>query len=373
MPTIVPRGIPTVPPTEPTTLSPNQKDARARAIAKIEAMKKGGSPEQPKAPLAAAPVKQEQPVESVSESPEVEEQESPLSAESEVQKSINESSDSVNDPQAASEDTKQVEAKSDESKDPLSSQYAVLARKEKALRAKVQQQEQAMKAREDALKQREEALNAKDSQYKQGFISKEEFTKNPWKFLAESGISYDQLTEMALNQTKLDPYMQSKIEQLESKLAESEKRFKEYEEKSQKTREEQQSTAYKQAIETIRKDAESLVKSSAEQYELVSATNSVDDIVELIEQTFIDDGVVLTVEEAAAEIEAYLEEEALKLAKLKKVQTKLQPPGTKTVTFKEAEAKQDKQPQMKTLTNAIGAQKPLSARERAILAMKGQR
>lgn len=366
MPTIVPRGNnAVVPPTEPTTLSPSQKSARERAIAKltgtnisIEAKK-----EQPKQELAQEPpVQEEQPEPTLEAAVE----------ETQVQTNTEESPDPSAEP-AANEETKALQDKAAESKDPLSSQYAVLARKEKALRAKVQQQEAAMKAREDALKQREEALLTKDNQYKQGYVSKEEFSKNPWKFLAEAGITYDQITEQALNQTKLDPYMTSKIEAMEAKLAAQEEAFKKREEEFTRKQEETQSAAYKQAIETVRRETLNLVKSNAEQYELISSTDSINDVVELIEQTWKEDQVLLTVEEAAAEVEKYLEEEALKLAKMKKIQSKLQAPGTKTVTFKEPGANTSKQPQqMKTLTNAIGAQKPLSARERAILAMRGE-
>lgn len=358
MPTIIPVNKVVVPPTEPTTLSPSQKDARARAIAKMQAgkvvheePKAEQPPKEPEAPVKASEPSKEPTLEAAVEQ-------------------IN-TEDPSAEP-AAAEETQAIQEKLEESKDPLSSQYAVLARKEKALRAKVQQQEAAMKAREDALRQREEALSVKDNEYKKGYVSKEEFSKNPWKFLADAGITYDQLTEMALNQTKADPFVTSKLEALEAQLAAEREERKRYEQEFKKSQEEQQSAAYKQAIDTMRRDAESLIKANAEQYEMISSTDSVGDIIELIEQTWKEERVLKTVEEAAAEIEAYLEEEALKLSKIKKIQSKLQAPGTKTVTFKEPEAKENKQPQMKTLTNSIGAQKPLSARERAILAARGQ-
>lgn len=360
MPTIIPRGnIAASAPVETIGQSPSQKSARERAIAKLQ-----GSNIPKEKTIEAAPEVESEPEKTleaaVAESaPEV--QKDPIESIAESQAA---------DPLA--ETKEETEAKP-ESKDPLSSQYAVLARKEKALRAKVQQQEAAMKSREDALKQREEALLAKDSQYKQGYVSKEEFAKNPWKYLAESGISYDQITEMALNQSKADPHMTAKMEALEAKLAAQEEALKKRDEEFNRKQEETQSAAYKQALEGIRRETTNLVKANAEQYELISSTDSISDVVDLIEQTWKEDQVLLTVAEAAAEVEKYLEEEALKLAKMKKIQSKLQIPGTKTVTFKESEANPSKQPQqMKTLTNAVGVQKPLTARERAILAMKGE-
>ncbi len=361
MPTIIdrPSGKAIIPPTEPTTQSPSAKSARERAIAKLQ-----GSNIPKEKTVEAAPIVEAEPEKTLEAA--VEE------SAPEVQKDPIESIDDSSAIEAASEEPKPTEEKPAESKDPLSSQYAVLARKEKALRAKVQQQDAAMKSREDALKQREEALLAKDSQYKQGYVSKEDFAKNPWKHLAESGITYDQLTEMALNQSKADPHMTAKMEALEAKLAAQEESFKKRDEEFNRKQEETQSAAYKQAIETIRRDTTNLVKANAEQFELISSTESVNDVVDLIEQTWKEDQVLLSVEEAAAEVEKYLEEEALKLARMKKIQTKLQTPGTKTVTFKESEANTPKQSQLKTLTNAVGAQKPLTARERAILAMRGE-
>lgn len=363
MPTIIPRGngLAVVAPSEPTTLSQAGKSARERAIAKLQGTSITVEAKETK---TLEPAKQESQVAETT-------LESAIEAAQEVHKNTTESVEAASEEPATSEETK-VDASKEASKDPLSSQYAVLARKEKALRAKVQEQNAAMQAKEAALKAREDALSAKDNQYKQGFVSKEDFAKNPWKYLAESGITYDQLTEMALNQSKADPAVTAKLEALEAQLkSEREERLK-YEESFKKNQEEQQSAAYKQAVETIRRDASTLVKSNAEQYEMIASTESVNDIVDLIEQTWKEDQVLMTVEEAAAEVEKYLEEEALKLARLKKVQNKLQTPGAKTVTFKESEANQAKQPQMKTLTNAIGAQKPISARERAILAMRGE-
>src|SRR5208282_349994 len=78
--------------------------------------------------------------------------------------------------------------------DPLSSQYALLARREKALRAKAQQQEQALKTREDALKAKEAELAAKDTDYQSNYVSKQRLQDNTWDVLNEAQVSYDKLT-----------------------------------------------------------------------------------------------------------------------------------------------------------------------------------
>ncbi len=135
-----------------------------------------------------------------------------------------------------------------------------------------------------------------------------------------------------------------------------------------------QTTAYEQAVKQVSREVALLVDSD-DAYETIKATSSQDAVVELIKQTYAEDGILLNAEEASKQIEEYLLEEAIKMASLKKVQSKLSPP---------VEQKQDpkiptKQTQItptKTLTHAVNASsKPSSAndrKQRAILAFQGQ-
>jgi hypothetical protein len=121
-------------------------------------------------------------------------------------------------------------------------------------------------------------------------------------------------------------------------------------------------------MKQIRNDVNMLVKHDP-QFETIKATNSIGDVVELIEKTFNEDGVLLTVEEAAQQVESYLVDEAIKLARLAKIQQKLAP-APKAEASK-ATGTPEKQ-SMKTLTNSVNSSRTLSARERAILAMQGK-
>jgi len=268
--------------------------------------------------------------------------------------------------------TPTVEAPSDKAsvsekgtEEPLSPQYAVLARKEKALRAKAQAQEQAFKAKEEALVAREEALKAKEAEYQSNYISKDKLKTDAWSVLNELGYSYEQLTQEALNQSQESPAQRAAIQRLEAKIQQLEAENK----KSQTTAQEQQTKAYKQAVEQIRRDTTALVESDPTTYEAIHKSGSIDEVVALIEQTFKEDGVLMTVEEAAQEIENYLVEESLKYAQFEKVKKRLQP-ATPPAAEQKAETTQS-QP-TKTLTNGMGASRQLSARERALLAFKGE-
>lgn len=351
---ITPKGAATAPASD---TQPNQsaQDARARAIARLTA-----------APSQA----QETPVANPSSiSPEemgaltVKGDEKPSLA-----AAVEGQVDKVESPaEATSEETKPAEAK-----DPLSSQYAVLARKEKALRAKVQAQEATFKSREDALKAKEEQLKAREVELTSSHIPKNKLTEDTWNTLQENGISYDQLTEMALSQSAQDPAVRAHIQRLEANFKAELNAVKQQQEDTRKAYESQQKQSYEQAVNQIRNEAKNLITNN-EQFETIAATDSVNDVVELIEETFKQDGILLTVEEAAGQVEEYLMEEAMKLAKLKKIQNKLQPTPSKTEAAKPAEAKiEGKQPQ-KTITNTMSGSRPLSAKERAILAFNGEK
>lgn len=269
----------------------------------------------------------------------------------------------------ASEETP-ADAPKAETPDPaLSRQFAQLARQEKAIRAKAQAQEQAFKVREAALAARETELASRQPDLSK-YVPRDRVKAETLAVLAEEGVSYDDLTSQLINQVPTDPRVRSQMAALEAKIAQLEKAN----ENSQKSYSENQQQAYDAAVKQIKTDAKRLVFTDPN-FETVKATNSVNDVVELITQTYEKDGVLLSVEEAAQQVEDYLIEEATKLAQISKVQKRLQSNASRTAanqTQKPQNVQPKAQPQMKTLTNATSSQRQLSARERALLAFKGE-
>ena len=278
--------------------------------------------------------------------------------------SVESSATTASEEASATADT-EVKAEPAKAEDPLS-QYAVFARKEKALRARDQQ----LRAREESLRAREEALkpaatSSTPSIDPSKFVSREELAKNPLQVLSDMGLTYDQLTNLAINAPTQEE-MQRRT--YESKIEAELKQIKEAQEQTRKFYEEQQNQSYKQAVRQIKQDAESLIESSPE-FETIRATNSIDDVVELIEQTFKEENRLLSVEEASKAVEDYLVEEATRLAKLSKIQQRLRP--AQASPKKQEPASQPAQT-LKTLTNSVSSSRPLTAKERAILAFKGE-
>lgn len=273
------------------------------------------------------------------------------------------------DTQTSSEPKEVTEAPAEEPKqDPvLSRQFAQLARQEKALRAKQQQQDQALRQRESDLKAREDAIAAKDQSYKSDYLSKADIKRNALRALAESGVSYDEVTQQILSQSNTDPRVESLISELKAEIQD----LKSGMTKRDQTYADDQKTSYENAKRQILSDTKSLVAQDPE-FETIKATNSYNDVVELIEETYKKDGILMTVEEAAKEVEDYLVNEAIKITQISKIKSKLQA-STAARTEKEKTQQSQAATPMKTLTNATSASRPMSARERALAAFKGQK
>ncbi len=286
--------------------------------------------------------------EELSAIPKTSEQKQQMSDESDAQKDTSEA------PAESSPEATKVK------EEPLSSQYAQLARKEKAIRAKALE----IKAKEADLAAREAALQPKPEPKASEPSLKDLAAKDPLRALNELGLSYEQITELLLNQNPQDQAVRTEMDALKAEI-------KALREESQTTRQQDQEQAYKNAVAQIRNDVSSLVKSD-EMYETIRETGSIDDVVELIEVTFKEEGRVMPIDEAAQLVEEHLLEEALKLTKLKKIQSRLTSLKTEAAPAQKPVTQQQQPAQAKTLTNSMATNRQLSAKERAILAFEGK-
>lgn len=257
---------------------------------------------------------------------------------------------------------------SDEAKkqELLSPKFAQLARKEKELR-RIQQEVQAERA----------AIKAREEEFKTNYIPKERLTTDTMQALLEAGVTHDKIALLALNQPS--PQDQT-ISELKAELAQIRAAQKQAEVKM----EDQSKAQYEQALTQIRNETKLLVDSDAE-YETIKEMGAAEAVVQLIRETFEADGTLLTVQDAAVQVENHLLEEALKMARFKKVQAKLTPqapteeaPIEKSLAGAvQAKKSQAPQQQIKTLTNAQNASssKPQSwkeKRERLIAIAEGR-
>lgn len=232
-----------------------------------------------------------------------------------------------------------------ESTQPLSPQFAALA-KERRAAAKERQAVEVMKRELEAEKAK--MGNPQEGEY----ISKADLLANPLKIF-DAGLTYDQLTEAILsNQSGITP----EIKALKEELA----RVKE---DVNKTLTDRDTQAEKQVLAEMRKEATGLIQ-SGDTYEMVRETKSLPHVMDLIYRTYKSTGEVLSVQEALNLVETDLITETLKVANINKVKSKLAPEPVQQPPMSQGK-------QMKTLTNRDGASIPLDRRARAIAAMHG--
>lgn len=243
--------------------------------------------------------------------------------------------------------------------DLLSTKYAAMARKEQVLRK-----------RDLELKAREAEIEKRQKTYESDYVPRSKVGELLQQNPESLGLSWDQITQLVLNQPKPEDVafqkLQAKIQSLEDNQSQVKTEI-----------EQQQQRAYTQAVEQIRQDAKGLIESDPA-YETIKEEDAAEAVVELIEKTYKEKGILLDTADAANQVEEFLLNRALKLARLSKVQAKLNPPPVEApAPEKRTLAQAVKVQPQQTLTNAMQAssQPPKSARERrdrAIQAFLGQ-
>lgn len=265
-----------------------------------------------------------------------------------------------------------VEPKEEKKEDPaLSRQFAQLARQERALRAKAQQQDQSYKAREAALDAREKALGEKPTFDPKDYISRSRLQQDALGVLEAEGISnYEQLTERAVSRVPVDPILNETIQALKAQIEE----LKGSVSKSSEDYQAQQQAQYQTALKQIETEARALVRANPEEFEAIAKTGTIRQVVKLIEDTYNKDGVLMSVEEAAQEVENYLVDENFKMStSIQKIQKRMDAANASRQQSDVKTQANNKQTQgMKTLTNSASSSRQLSSKERAILAFKGE-
>lgn len=224
---------------------------------------------------------------------------------------------------------------------PLSPQFAALAKARRALQAK-----------EREIADREKALIEK-SATPADTIDLAKLKSDPLGVMLGAGVTYDQLTEAVLaqqNGSNLD------VRALKEELLKSIK------EDVNKTLTEKDARSEQAALAEMRKEA-ILLSAQGEDFELIRETGSIPVVMSLIEKTYRETGDVMDVKVAMGLVENELITDSLKLAKLNKVQSQIAPQTPPPPT--------QQQRQMRTLTNRDTASVPMSAKQRALAAFRG--
>lgn len=233
----------------------------------------------------------------------------------------------VSETPSTNEETSQPEVEAEQSNnDEFASKFAALSRREKSLRD-----------RENQIEQKIKEFEAKMESFQQPEVEEKpeveelpleyRLRKNPLKTLEEQGISYEDLTQMVLNDGKLSTEHQlrlmreeiekdykSKYDELQNKLLEKERK------------EEEQS--YQQTINNFKTEIKSAIDQS-EEFEFIQRQDAYELVYDVIEDFYNENGSILDTQEAARQVETYLEEEAKALfEKSNKIKSWIQPKET---------------------------------------------
>jgi hypothetical protein len=281
---------------------------------------------------------------------------------------------------ATEEATRPTPAKVEE---PLSPQFAVLARKEKALRAevaKLRADREAFKAEQSQVKGSTEAPVKAPVTDQTGFISKDRLKQDMMGVFEELGYTTEDIANKLLSHQPVDPNVRAYIAKLEEKLAKVEAT----QDEVKSTFEKQSSESYEQAVSAIRFEAEDLVSSDPE-FQMIKETGQTEEIVNLIKDVHAQGlpgkfrkGTLLTVEQAARLVEDELinqwVDQSEKLSKLDKIKQRLNKttPDGQPATTQGKQTQNTSANQTRTLTNGMSSTPKMSARDRAIAAFEGK-
>ncbi len=235
---------------------------------------------------------------------------------------------------------------------------AQMAKKEKALR----DAQRALSAEKEQLQAR---IQESEKSWKEQLRA--QLLQDAHGTLQNLGIGYDQITQSILNAGNPEDL---KFQALQREIQNLKLSQEQAAENAKKASQEQEQQIMKQMRTEV-----GLLVDGNEEFETIKAMEAEDSVVELIKQTFDQDGVLMNVSDAAKEVEKYLFEKLTAWTQLKKLQAKSQPAAAEP-TPTEATPQQSTQRTQTTLSNRQTASgRPMTARERrerAIAAFKGQ-
>lgn len=178
----------------------------------------------------------------------------------------------------------------------------------------IARKEQVLLKRERDFAMREKALEAKLADAEKYSQLKTKVAAKDYSAAEELGLTYDEFVKHELNKKEPDPTEQ-KFRTLEEKLSQFEK-----------AQEEKESKEY-QANQSLWKQEISKLVSESEEFSTIRELKMEEAVLRHVNDSFEEDGIELTAEQAAKEIEEALVERAEKFASVTKIRQKYEAPS----------------------------------------------
>jgi hypothetical protein len=203
---------------------------------------------------------------------------------------------------------------------------------------KLSPQLSAIARKEQAFRQREQALKAREAEVEAKLADATKFAELKAKLSAKD---YSEIEALGLNYEGYTQYLLAKQNGEPAPETQALKKLEEEVTGLKKAQEESANQQYEETVAEYRKEIKAAVEANPE-FASIKELGHEDAVLQLILDSWEEDETELTVEQAAKDVEAYLVEEATKMAGLTKVKSKLQPaveekrplprPGLKTIT-----------------------------------------
>lgn len=189
--------------------------------------------------------------------------------------------------------------------DQFAAKFAALTREEKKIRDERAAYMAEKKAWEESRQTQDEELGSLKN-------LKERMRTEPLKVMEENGLTFEELTEMMLNEGNPTPEMQ--IQRLKEQVEGGYKQeIEELKKQIASNEEKRNEEKYNETVENFKYELSEYISQNEETYELIKAQGAEDLVFDVIDQHYQETQRILTNEEAAKAVEAHLEEEARKL------------------------------------------------------------
>ena len=189
--------------------------------------------------------------------------------------------------------------------DNMSARFAALARKEKALR------------------EQEERIKEEANKYSKYAELESTAKENPLSILERYGLDLDTIIAASLGEDAPAPSVEDQIKALRDEINSEKEAAKAAEEKRKQEEEEAYQASIEEAILTHKNSIADHLGQNQEKYELIHLQNAQDLVWEVTEAHFeAHNGEVLTPEQAADKVEAYLEDQVKKALELERFKQK---------------------------------------------------
>lgn len=237
----------------------------------------------------------------------------------------------------------------------LSPQLSALARKEQAFRQ-----------REQAFKEREKTLEAKLADAEQYSQLKAKLGSKDYSEAEKLGLTYEGYTEYLLSKQNSEDPQGKELKSLKDEVDALKKRT-----------EEDATKEYEETVAEYKKEIAALISSNPD-YSSVKELKREDAVLQLILDSWEEDGEEVSIEQAAKDIEEALVEDATKMAALPKLKPKVEEPvklpppkpGLKTLT-NQVTVSSEKKP-AKSLQYMTESERYAEARRRVLERKQGQ-